>query len=1287
MGCLQPYITSILFFLSGLIQWGGARVLVEVQSGPLHRVIGYPISISCNVSGFSNPSAQQDFRFSVYKPKKNTQEIQIISTDDKNYAMAVYGDRVRRGGITLERLSVTSVLFHVKSLEDGDEGEYECHTPNSEAVYDGTYNAKTTLKVIGDTLTASSTGPASFSLSEGDDLTLQCLASSNTFQHTHLSITWYHHGDREASPHPIISLDRDLKVSPGQRFEGRYQAGFIVLDKLEEATYRLKMARIELSDAGRISCQAQEWIQDPDRSWYPIAQKDTQPTTLEVKAIVVAPDQGSSSMVVSMTVHKTHLQEGEELSLQCIVNTQGPVGQFFSVAWVKDNQELAHIGPTGVLSVGPEYGGRETGGELRAARTKEKTHLLTLRPVRTQDQGVYHCRAWPEERDGNGVFTQGSPQDSTTETITITATESGLAVAMDTQQVSVDEGDALQLTCRVSGVKGQLSITWQHRSASMATGPFSDVISLSRVGVMELGAEFGKRNVRTMRPMADIFTLELGEVTPSDAGAYQCTVSEWTTEANGNGKKTHSQSQDCSVEVHHVESLLSVYLSSRGVQVTVGGEVELVCRVQGPSLPVTVTWSLQREGQSAPDNILTLSYTGDITWSGDQSNYQLRATTGKKEVRYYLRIIKASHKEAGRYQCVISVFLQGRHRKPQNSNALGVLVQTPKGVLTLSSSSSPLDKSVKTDIQMECSVAKATSNSSRFAVSWLAQKNGEGNKTVLSSDRDAVITLGLGLGTEQRISMRRREGRSFELTIRQARSWDNGMYYCVVEEWLQDPHGQWYKLPPSSAAMELRLKETVSDLSVDKTKQETEVREGEGVELTCTLTSGASDPASLYALTWFYLKRGSSSSSRVPLVILGRDGLLKYPGYKWLQDQKGRLIFSRPTHGTFLLGLQRALQGDSGVYQCQVDQYKLNQEGIWEQTASDQSGTADLTVKPIESVLTLSSSPSPLDQSVNTDIQMECSVVKPTANSSFFAVIWLAQKKGEGNQTILHSYHDAVVTVGQGAGLGGEQRISMRRHEGQRFELTIRQARSWDSGMYYCVVEEWLQDPLGRWYKLLPSSAAMELRVLQTVTDLSVNQIDLEMEVKEGEGAELTCALTSGDPASLYALTWFYMRRGSSSSLRVPLVILGHDGVLKYPEDQDNQGLQDQKGRLIFSRPTHGTFLLGLQRALQGDSGVYQCQVDQYKIIHGNWELSATNQSGTTNLTVRRPIEDVSELLSERGFVTESVLVIFIPLVCILSILVVVLSIKLKQQGSAGNKKQAKSLWLEFDPLNPRPED
>ncbi|KAL0963627.1 hypothetical protein UPYG_G00308790 [Umbra pygmaea] len=1218
------WVISHLYFLSGFIQWGGAMVMVEMQASPLYRVIGYPISIYCNVSGFSDPSALQNFQFSIYKPNKPSQEIQIISTAEKDFAMAVYSQRVRDGDITLDRLSVTSVLFKVKSLKSGDEGDYECYTPNTERVYHGTYSAKTTLKVIEDTLIASSTETSSLSLTVGDNLDLQCLASSNTYQHTHLSITWYLHRDGQASPSPIISLDRYLTVNPGLEFESRYRAGLISLDKMEEATYRLKMSRVEMPDAGRIYCQAQEWIQDPDRSWYPIAKKDAQETTLTVKAKEVAPEPGSGSISVSMKVEEAQLNEGGELAVQCTVDVQGMTGQFFSVAWMKDNQELAKIGPTGVLDVGPEYKGRESDGELRAMRTgQEKIHLLTLRPVRTQDQGAFHCRVWSNDRDDNGVFKQGPSQDSATKPVTIKATESGLAVAMATNEMSVSEGGELRITCKVSGARGQLSITWQRRSVSMSTGPFSDVISLSQMGVQDLGAEFKQRKVGALRSTGDTFILELRDIVTSDAGSYQCTVSEWTTESNGNAKKTNSQSQVGSVNVLTVESQLKVKLNSRGAQVMEGGEVELLCGVKGPRFPITVTWSLMREGESAPENILTFSNTGDIKWRGDQSSYQLSVTASNNQVLHTLRIIQASRREAGQYQCEISAFLQGRHRKLHISNQLAVLVQPPKSVLTLSSSKPPVDQSINTDVLIQCSVTKATSTASRFAVEWVVQKQ-EGNQTILSSDRDAVVTLGAGVSTDQRISMRRREGRSFELTIRQTRIDDSGTYYCVVEEWLQDPLGQWYKLQPSSAAIELRLKETVSDLSVDKTDKELKVRDGDGVELICSLIAGASGPASLYALTWFY-KRGSFSSSvKVPLVIMGRDGILTYPeDQEHLRPQglKGRLTFSRPTHSTFQLGLQRAHQGDSGAYQCQVDQYQLN-DGKWKQTASDKSGTTILTVKPIESVLTVSASPSLLGQNLDTDVQMDCSIVRATSNSSRFAVTWLAQKGQEGNMTILSSDHDAVVSPGVGLSTG--QRISMRRREGRGFELTIRQTRIDDSGTYYCVVEEWLQDPLGQWYKLQPSSAAIELRLKETVSDLSVDKTDKELKVRDGDGVELTCSLTAGasGPASLYALTWLYKRGSSSSSVKVPLVIMGRDGILTYPEDQEHLRPQGLKGRLTFSRPTHSTYQLGLQRAHQGDSGAYQCQVDQYQLNDGKWKQTASDKSGTTNLTVK-PIESV----------------------------------------------------------------
>lgn len=111
--------------------------------------------------------------------------------------------------------------------------------------------------------------------------------------------------------------------------------------------------------------------------------------------------------------------------------------------------------------------------------------------------------------------------------------------------VKVNERDKLVLTCKVLGVKGQLSVTWQHKATSAAI--FTNVISLSQEGVMETGGEFSRRRVKATRPTTDTFTLELDEVTPSDSGVYQCAVSEWKTNS-----KTNSQSQTATVTVEPV---------------------------------------------------------------------------------------------------------------------------------------------------------------------------------------------------------------------------------------------------------------------------------------------------------------------------------------------------------------------------------------------------------------------------------------------------------------------------------------------------------------------------------------------------------------------------------------------------------------------------------------------------------------------------------------------------------------------------------------------------------------
>uniref|UniRef100_A0A669BVA6 Ig-like domain-containing protein n=1 Tax=Oreochromis niloticus TaxID=8128 RepID=A0A669BVA6_ORENI len=886
-----------------------ARVKTEVQAGPLYRVLGSPLYITCSVSGFRSENTDKHFEFRMTTPSNPNRDIQIISSKDDDFGYSNHLIRVRKNEIALKRLSPNSVRFEIKSLLKADEGEYECTAVNLEGAYDGEYSAKTVVKVIEDSLSVSSSASTPLSLNEGEALTLTCLASSSTSQHTHLSVAWYLHKDGQEDAQPIISLNRDFTLSPGQGFERRYQAGLIRLDKLGEAAYNLQMAKVEPSDQGRIYCQAQEWIQDPDGSWYIIIQKNAEEMTLTVKA----------------TGWKHFIDfEGQELLLSCNINTQDVEKRFFSVAWLKGRVELARIGPTGVLTVAPEYSVRQKNGELRAARSGNRDYRLILKPVRTEDQGEYICRVWPQERGQDDAFIEGEAKDSTPQRVNISAT-----VKMQ-QAVNVAEGGGLHLSCKVDGVQGQLSVTWEQKSASMAS--FTKIISINQEGVTEIAEEFMSR--------------KLDEVTLSDSGVYQCAVSE--RKPNG---KTHNQAQTTTVTVTSIGkmclyTLMGVSLVSRKNQVTVGEKLELMCRVKGPHMPVTVTWSVQREAKT-PDTILTLSPDGTISWSADQNHYQLRVESRKTEVIYYLLVIGTSHREGGNYQCNVSVLLKNVHKELKASNQLAVIVNNPgtascshfgKIMKILSPFSS---KNMNTDITITCSIVTKTSESSLYSITWLHEENA-GNKTIVSLDRNSIVTESQAdLG--QRISMRRSKGPTFELTIRQARISDKGSYTCKVGEWLQDPRGEWYLLSTVSKSTVLTITEPGEYIYFSYYMFTCHIIREE-VELNCNITSGASGSSIFYGVIWHYAANSSSLKNAI-MVKLDHTGLVSYPDNKDFRGLQERLRLSRPTQKSFYLSIQKAQEEDSGTYWCEVDQYQLDNEAHWQLKASDSGGAIKLSVK------------------------------------------------------------------------------------------------------------------------------------------------------------------------------------------------------------------------------------------------------------------------------------------------------------------------------------------------------
>lgn len=138
-------VTKICICVLSVHQTGEAKVNTEVQAGPLYRVVGSELSISCNVSGFRSENITKEIQFRVKKPAKAT-EINIISTGDPHFSYSMYKSRVRSDEITLKHENPNSVLFKIQRLEKGDEGEYDCSVVNHESNYDGRYSVKTTVK-------------------------------------------------------------------------------------------------------------------------------------------------------------------------------------------------------------------------------------------------------------------------------------------------------------------------------------------------------------------------------------------------------------------------------------------------------------------------------------------------------------------------------------------------------------------------------------------------------------------------------------------------------------------------------------------------------------------------------------------------------------------------------------------------------------------------------------------------------------------------------------------------------------------------------------------------------------------------------------------------------------------------------------------------------------------------------------------------------------------------------------------------------------------------------------
>ncbi|KAI6078637.1 Immunoglobulin superfamily member 3 [Aix galericulata] len=519
------------------------------------------------------------------------------------------------------------------------------------------------LQVIPDSLRVTAV-PQTLHKVERDSLELKCEVAKSTAQHSHVSIAWYRQRGGEA-PVEVISLSRDFVLRAGGSYAQRQATGDVRLDKVGETTSKLTIYNLHPSDQGEFYCEAAEWIQDPDKSWYAMTRKRSQGTIVNVQAT-------DKEFSVRLETEKRTYIVGEPVEFRCILEAQNVPDRYFSISWAFNSSLIASLGPNAVPVLNNEFAQREALGQLKVAKESDNVFVLKIYRLRLEDSGKYNCRVTEREKTVTGDFIDKESKRPKNIPITVLPLKTSISLEIINNASSVLEGESLRFGCNVrSGVgpQSRLSVAWQLVDKQNRR---SEIVRLDRDGTLQPGPSYAERSsyggiqMEQVRPGS--FTLEIFNSIRADEGHYECRVAEWTRTLDGEWQIVGERHAGTPVSITPLEAGFAVTAISRTPGVTYNESFDLQCIIKPhyPSwVPVSVTWRFQPAGSTEFHDLVTFTRDGGVQWGDRYMGFRTRTAIEKAESSNNVRlsISRASDTEAGKYQCVAELW-----RKNYNSS-------------------------------------------------------------------------------------------------------------------------------------------------------------------------------------------------------------------------------------------------------------------------------------------------------------------------------------------------------------------------------------------------------------------------------------------------------------------------------------------------------------------------------------------------------------------------------------------------------------------------------------------
>ncbi|MBN3311583.1 IGSF3 protein, partial [Atractosteus spatula] len=1287
----------------------------------VNKVEGDSLQLTCEVSKQTSQHSHVSVAWFLRTSEQSAlQDVVTLSKDFVLRSGSPYKQRFSSGDVRLDKTSSTAYRLSIYKLQPADQGEIYCEAAEWIQDPDRSWFAMTRKKsektvvnvqptVIPDTLSVMSAAQTVNKV-EGDSLQLTCEVSKQTSQHSHVSVAWFLRTSEQSALQDVVTLSKDFVLRSGSPYKQRFSSGDVRLDKTSSTAYRLSIYKLQPADQGEIYCEAAEWIQDPDRSWFAMTRKKSEKTVVNVQPT-------DKDFSIQLNTERRAYTAGEPLELRCNIDAQSVPDRFFSVSWVFSSSPVAVVGPNAVPVLSGDYVQREAAGQLTVRKDSDSVYLLKIQRLQPEDSGKYICRVTEREKTATGDFIDKSKRSRNVQisvqplkqySITELAqndkereekekhskSRSNITVSVSSNSTNVIEGDAIHFTCSVRSTldkEGSLSFSWQLVDKQGST---QDIAAVDQIGTVRLGPSYRERSsygeIRVERVRPDTFTLSVYNTLPKDEGQYKCGVAEWVTRPDGSWEKIGEKSAGKLVTVTAVESMFSIVASSRTPSVTYNDSFDLQCIVKpryNRLVPVSVTWRFQPANGTEFRDLVTFTRDGTLQWGGQLSGFGTRTTIDKSasSSNFRLGVSRASRRESGTYQCSAELWRKnydGTWARVTNrtSNPLGITVMKP-GKKTC------LDTPATYCIQQTDNERSQIRDDTTFLSAWWIRLSPPSLHELpsLKSRPDRLLVAGFSLlscslGTVIPQARKRtgRVGPSLYFNVCGAP--------CLQRSKASQPgvFSDFAELIDVSVSCS-----AVSKLRVSKLDQNLELLEDSRVRLNCSITARTS-PESQYTVLWYARKAGEPDAEL--LLKINHNSAFEYGTYAEEERLKSRVQSERLSPQLYSLTLHQAELSDSGTYYCRVHEWQLDPNNVWYQLAEETSGFTEVLVKqPEKGQDEMELVSAPLTTTIHniyrhktlelcSEGAVSAKIIKrnlkviPTSialkKQYFSKPFWRVFHRFRGS--FIYFFADVEIDLfifGKSEMAFAAVCYAIMLHVLIQ-KLIISRSLTQNISFNICIF------------------IGFPFFVYCSYIRLQVEESESNLTVVETEAFRLGCSIPSqSSKDSRFSVSWYVLRAKAGAGEGPECIFsIGHDAVFGNGNCSPSEG-SGPGSRLQFERPSAELYSLTVQRAGLADSGSYYCHVEEWLLNPRNaWYRLATNNSGATLVDVR-----------ERGTSLQSVIcsndslfyfVFFYPFPIFGILLITILLVRYKARNSSKNsegKNGAPLLWIKEPHINYSP--